>query len=1555
MKKILGLDLGTNSIGWALLENDFEEKEGKIVGLGSRIIPLAQDILDKFGAGQSYSQTAERTNYRGKRRLYQRHRLRRERLHRVLNILGFLPAHYANAIDFDKHFGQFKEDYEVKLNYRKNNDGKFEFIFKDSFLEMVEEFKQMQPELFYKNKNTKEAKLPYDWTIYYLRKKALSEKISKEELAWIILNFNSKRGYYQLRGEDKIKNEDEAKEKIFVVLKVKDVIDSGEIIKKSGKKLYDVYFECGWKYDKQITKTENWIGKTKEFIVTTTIKKDGKIKRTFKNVDSEKDWPAIKAKIEQDIKSSGKKVGAYIYETLLNNPKQKIRGKLVQTIERKFYKEELEAILIEQMKYHDELKDKHIYAKCVDDLYPRNEIHNSILKQKGFKELIIDDIIFYQRPLKSKKSTIANCTYETRTYVKDGIKYEQPLKGIPKSHPLFQEFRLWQWLKNLKIYQKERASNGIIKLDVEVTEELLPDDESRVMLFDFLKTKTEIDQNQFLKYFSDKNLIPKQKKNAPNYRWNYVEDKKYPCNETSASFLSRLKKVEGLNIKEFFTQEIELQLWHIIYSVKDKNQYDKTLKNFAVKNNIDKKSFFSVFEKYPPFKSAYGSYSEKALKKILPLMRMGKYWNENLIEKEVKDRVARIKERLEVINYDENVFKDDRNNKLKSIVDDEIPKQLLKSFLPFKNKNHLEGLNTYQACYAVYERHSETSEITKWNTPTDIDTYLENFKQHSLRNPIVEQVITETLRTVRDIWQYYGNGGKDFFDEIHIELGRDMKNPADKRKRISERIRENENTNQRIKALLQELITEGAKPFSPNHQEILKIYEEGVYQNPDADFYKVSETEIENIRKKNSPSKTDIQKYKLWLEQGYRSPYTGKIIPLGKLFSTEYQIEHIIPQARYFDNSLSNKVICESEVNKLKGDKTAYEFINDSDVRIIDLGQKQNVKLLTIEQYEVHCKRYFSRNRIKLKKLLSKEIPEGFIERQLNDTRYISKFIKGLLSNIVREENEKEITSKNLIPVTGAITTKLKIDWGLNEIWNEIIQPRFERLNNLTNSKDFGDWDYQRDENGKILGKKFFRLKIPDGLSKGFSKKRLDHRHHALDALVIACTTRKHIQYLNSLNNKNIKYTLQAGLFVKNDKGHFTKQFAKPWNGFTVDAKKALEHTIISFKQNLRVINRTNNKYWKYEKQIDGSFKKKLKEQEGKNFAIRKSMHTPLPYGEKEYSFTILEISKNIGKRKFIIDDEIKVKIEELLVQFDGKIGDVQKYLKKNPIMDNANKPIVFTVFNIKEKRYRKRQPIQKLSNRGQGGIKSSEQAIKFINKVSDIVIRHDLLEHLKENNYDIDKAFSIEGIEIFNSIRKIPVYKLPISEASTGKFALGKGHNTKVKFGEAESGTNLFFAIYWNEEKQKREFETIPLNNVIEHQIWRAKLSKEEMKKEPIIPINQTKGRFLFSLSPNDLVNIPTEEEMEYPHNVDFKNLTKEQFDRIYIVNDFSNITIYFTPNRLAKAIAPREVDLSVDKKGKLKGSYDIKTATFNGTQIKEFCWKLGLDRLGNIINVVK
>ena len=348
MKKILGLDLGTNSIGWALVNEGEGENENEILGIGSRIIPMTQEVLGKFDGGVTESQTAVRTGFRGVRRLRERHLLRRERIHRVLHKLGFLPKHYENYIDFENRLGQFLTDTEPKLVWKEDENGKFDFIFKSSFNEMVEEFKAFQPQLF-ENNNL----IPYDWTIYYLRKKALKDKIEKEEMAWLLLNFNQKRGYYQLRGED----DERTDIKEYCALLKIIAIEKGERDKKNDKKTwYKVTFDNGWEYSATFTSEPIWLNTLREFLITEEYDENGNIKTvkdkksdttgkekrrimplpSFDEInlmskkDQDKIYKKIKARTEITIQNSTSTVGTYIYNSLLQNPSQKINGKLVQ-------------------------------------------------------------------------------------------------------------------------------------------------------------------------------------------------------------------------------------------------------------------------------------------------------------------------------------------------------------------------------------------------------------------------------------------------------------------------------------------------------------------------------------------------------------------------------------------------------------------------------------------------------------------------------------------------------------------------------------------------------------------------------------------------------------------------------------------------------------------------------------------------------------------------------------------------------------------------------------------------------------------------------------------------------------------------------------------------------------------------------------------------------------------------------------------------------------------------------------------------------------------------
>ena len=1510
-KHILGLDLGTNSIGWAVINaSKNEEDKEQLDGIncdGVRIIPMDAAVLGDFDKGNSKSQTADRTQYRSMRRLYERGKLRRERLHRVLALLNFLPLHYSNQLD---RYGKFIAATEPKLPWHKDEQGHWTFIFQESFDEMLADFYRNQPELL-----SKGQKVPYDWTIYYLRKKALRQKISKEELAWILLNFNQKRGYYQLRGEEEQERPSKTRQ-YFDRQTITDIIDTNQTYK--GMKVLSVILENGMKGKIFRKDVPDWIGQKKDIIIKIDLDKEGKDKYDetgelcciFKiptEKEWEEQWELIKAKTQGDLDASGKTVGAYIYDTLLQMPKQKIRGKLVRTIERKYYKEELRRILEKQKEFHPEFQDRALYEACLEELYPQNEAHRNLISARDLVYLFVDDILFYQRPLKSKKSLIADCPYEGYTHTDKGTGEVRHfgIKCIAKSHPLFQEFRLWQFLSNLRIYQKEKTVDGKLCLDVDVTSEFLKDEEDYTDLFDWLNRQKSVKQDSFLKC----PLFGLKKNDIGKYRWNYVEDKLYPGNETRALILGRLEKA-GI-AADFLTREKEEALWHILYSISDKEELQKALKSFAQKQGFDKR-FIGEFLKTPPFPKDYGAYSYKAIKKLLPLMRMGKYWNENEIDKQTRNRIDKIISG----EYDENIRTRVRE---KAIHLDEV--------------SSFKGLPLWLACYVVYDRHSEAKDVRKWENPSDIDDYLKKFKQHSLHNPIVEQIILETLRTVRDIWKQVGH-----IDEIHVELGREMKKTKDERAKMTRQIQENENTNLRIKALLTEFMNpefdiENVRPYSPGQQDLLRIYEEGVWNSvKKADdeidemvdiLKKFNETDV-----KKRPTTSEVLRYKCWLEQRYRSPYTGEITPLGKLFTPAYEIEHIIPQARYFDDSFSNKVICEAEVNKLKSNMLGYEFIKENQGRVVPMNFGKSVKIQTIEAYEKFVKDNYASNPAKMKKLLMEDIPEQFIARQLNDSRYISKLIKSLLSNIVRDESEQEETSKNVIVCTGSVTDRLKKDWGINEVWNKIILPRFLRLNELTGSNRFTSVN----TNGNVIPA------MPLELQKGFNKKRIDHRHHAMDAIVIACANRNIVNYLNnestSKNAKISRYDLQRLLCDKqktDDKGNYHWFIKKPWDTFSQDVYRALQDIIVSFKQNLRVINKTTNHYQHYE----NGKKTLIPQTKGDSWAIRKPMHKETVHGEVNLrDIKSVQLKEALKKPKAIVERDLKKKLKELLAQNLNE-KQIKKYFEDNKDVwqDVDLKKIKVYYFSkeTKEHFFAVRKPLD-----------TSFDRKKIIGSVTDTGIQKILLRHLEANGDDVESAFSPEGIEAMNkNIVTLndgkwhqPIYKVRVYEMSKKKFVIGQTGNKCTKFVEAADGTNLFFAIYETEVEdkstgeiiKKRSYATIPLNVVIDRQ-------KQGL---PSAPEDENDNLPKFVLSPNDLVYVPTKEEiangnMTYP-------LDKT---RVYKMVSCTGNEGHFVPTYIANPII-QTIEL---------GSNNKAQRAWSGEMIKEICIPIHVDRLGNII----
>ena len=1188
---------------------------------------------------------------------------------------------------------------------------------------------------------------------------------------------------------------------------------------------------------------------------------------------------------------------------------QKVRGKLVRTIERKFYKDELKQILEKQREFHPELRDEDLYNDCVRELYRSNETYQFILSKRDFVHLFLDDILFYQRPLRSQKSAIGDCILEFKTYKdKDGNNIKEYLKVISKSNPLYQEFRIWQWLYNLKIYRKED--------DEDVTLQFIANIEDKEQLFDFLSNRKSIEQKPLLEYLIKAKGLKKQVKTEA-YRWNYVEDKIYPCSETKTMISTRLAKVENIP-DNFFTKEIEQKLWHIIYSVTDKNEFEKALRTFAKKYDLDIASFVDNFKKIPPFKNEYGSFSEKAIKKLLPLMRLGKYWKWNDIDNNTQNRISKI---------------------ITGEYDEEIKDIVREKSIALTNENDFQGLQLWLAQYLVYGRHSEADIAGKWHSVADLEKYLNEFKQHSLRNPIVEQIITETLRVVRDIWRKYGQGAENFFSEIHVELGRDMKNTADERKKIVNVVTENENTNLRIKALLMELKNnsdgklevENVRPYSPTQQDILKIYEEyAISTGLDNEKDEKVKEDIKKISRVAQPTTTELQRYKLWLEQKYCSPYTGKVIPLGKLFTEEYQIEHIIPKSRYYDDSFSNKVICEAAVNKLKDKCLGLEFIKNYHGQIVETGFGQKVTIFDEEAYQNFVKQHYAYNHSKRTKLLLEEIPEKMIERQMNDTRYISKFVLPLLSNLVRaKENDNGVNSKNVLPVNGKITTMLKQDWGLNDVWNDLILPRFVRMNELAKTIAFTSWNEQHQK---------YLPTVPLELSKGFQKKRIDHRHHAMDALVIACATRDHVNLLNNkhANTDTIRYDLQRKLRLfervtyidpqtkNNVTKDIPKEFKKPWDNFTVDARNELEKIIVSFKQNLRIINKATNIYTKYE---NG---KKIKVgQKGLNWAIRKPLHKETVFAKVSLrKRKTVRLSEALKDWKKIVDKKLKQEIKRLTCQY-GKfdVDTILRYFKDRKYQFGEVDVSKVKMYYFDEENAAVRKNVD------------TSFTEKFIQgSVTDTGIQKILLNHLEAKGNKVEIAFSPEGIEEMNKNiiqlnegkLHLPIFKVRVYETIGNKFSVGVKGNKKDKYVEAAKGTNLFFAIYVD-ENGIRSYETIPLNIVIERLKQGLSVVPEKNRKEHSL---------LFYLSPNDLVYVPIEDERENIHAVNLDQLNNEQRKRIYKMVSCTGSECHFVPYYVASPIVNKVEYSSLNKIGR----------SLTGEMIKDVCIKLKVDRLGNI-----
>ena len=179
------------------------------------------------------------------------------------------------------------------------------------------------------------------------------------------------------------------------------------------------------------------------------------------------------------------------------------------------------------------------------------------------------------------------------------------------------------------------------------------------------------------------------------------------------------------------------------------------------------------------------------------------------------------------------------------------------------------------------------------------------------------------------------------------------------------------------------------------------------------------------------------------------------------------------------------------------------------------------------------------------------------------------------------------------------------------------------------------------------------------------------------------------------------------------------------------------------------------------------------------------------------------------------------------------------------------------------------------------------------------------------------------------------PIYNVRVYEKAE-KYAVGKRGSKAKKFVEAEKDTNLFFAVYETEETnkatglpvKKRSYATIPLYEAVK----RAKVG------QPIAPDNANGEKPAFVLSPNDLVYLPTKEDIS--QGTISMPLDK---NRIYKMKSSSGNQCFFLKHEVANSIV-RKYEFS---------SSDKMERAITGEMIKETCIPIKVDRIGNIIEI--
>uniref|UniRef100_E6QP49 HNH Cas9-type domain-containing protein n=1 Tax=mine drainage metagenome TaxID=410659 RepID=E6QP49_9ZZZZ len=364
----------------------------------------------------------------------------------------------------------------------------------------------------------------------------------------------------------------------------------------------------------------------------------------------------------------------------------------------------------------------------------------------------------------------------------------------------------------------------------------------------------------------------------------------------------------------------------------------------------------------------------------------------------------------------------------------------------------------------------------------------------AITNPAVLRALTELRKVVNAIIRKYGKP-----HEIRIELARELRKNRKQRRDTHEA---NEKNHERRMIAAQKILDE-CRNYDPEGRDAERL----VRERRDA-----------------------VTKMLLHMECKGCCPYTGDCIPYDALFGGEVEVEHIIPASLMVDNDFNNLTLCYRRINAKKLNQTPWRAF----------GPHKDAEKW--EQIIGRVKAFDNRSKLARFNLTSLEEVKAFASRRLNDTRYTSKLAGRLLMNLYADRDTqtsapddpqdefRDRSGHQAIKVSSGTVTSL-----LRDAWKLYL--------------------------GELIGEDAYKCPVKDQehgakkkpASSPGRKDRCDHRHHAVDAVVIALTSDKVIhevntlagrlyeQYKRPLTYRDLRSVKSPGFIDENFRGLFRK------------------------------------------------------------------------------------------------------------------------------------------------------------------------------------------------------------------------------------------------------------------------------------------------------------------------------------------------------------------------------------------------------------------------------